>query len=69
MKEKKMVVKKEKLSEGEKEVEKKKDIEVKKKKEKIGIMRGENIENIVKGINKIGVKKKGIIEILKEIKK
>lgn len=64
-----MVVKKEKLSEGEKEVEKKKDIEVKKKKEKIGIMRGENIENIVKGINKIGVKKKGIIEILKEIKK
>ncbi len=63
-----MVVQPDPFSYGETEVEPNTDITVNQADSKIGILTGANLENLVKGLNQIGVKPNGIIAILQAIK-
>jgi flagellar P-ring protein precursor FlgI len=63
-----MVVQPDPFSYGETEVEPNTDIAVNQGDSKIGILTGANLENLVKGLNQIGVKPNGIIAILQAIK-
>ncbi|AEW18841.1 flagellar P-ring protein FlgI [Brucella abortus A13334] len=63
-----MVVQPEPFSDGETAVEPNTDIAVNQQNAKIGILSGANLENLVKGLNQIGVKPTGIIAILQAIK-
>ncbi|HHV70445.1 MAG TPA: flagellar basal body P-ring protein FlgI, partial [Ochrobactrum intermedium] len=63
-----MVVQPEPFSDGVTAVEPNTDIAVNQQNAKIGILTGANLENLVKGLNQIGVKPTGIIAILQAIK-
>ncbi|WP_247874481.1 flagellar basal body P-ring protein FlgI [Brucella sp. 10RB9213] len=63
-----MVVQPEPFSDGETAYEPNTDIAVNQQNAKIGILTGANLENLVKGLNQIGVKPTGIIAILQAIK-
>ncbi|MFS2324430.1 flagellar basal body P-ring protein FlgI [Brucella sp. H1_1004] len=63
-----MVVQPDSFSYGETEIEPNTDIAVNQADAKIGILTGANLENLVKGLNQMGVKPNGIIAILQAIK-
>ena len=63
-----MVVQPEPFSDGVTAFEPNTDIAVNQQNAKIGILTGANLENLVKGLNQIGVKPTGIIAILQAIK-
>ncbi|WP_273728333.1 flagellar basal body P-ring protein FlgI [Brucella gallinifaecis] len=63
-----MVVQPNPFSYGETEVEPNTEIAVNQADAKIGILTGANLENLVKGLNQMGVKPNGIIAILQAIK-
>ena len=63
-----MVVQPDPFSSGETEVEPNTEIAVNQADAKIGILTGANLENLVKGLNQMGVKPNGIIAILQAIK-
>lgn len=63
-----MVVQPDPFSYGETEIEPNTDIAVNQADAKIGILTGANLENLVKGLNQMGVKPNGIIAILQAIK-
>lgn len=63
-----VVVQPEPFSDGETAVEPATNIEADEARSKIGVLSGTNLENLVKGLNQIGMKPTGIIAILQAIK-